>query len=251
LSRSREIRSDRISGIPSVKGTQRMFFMRVERCSRRSWNWSASAFFAVLIPPMYFRKSMPHFSQVPPWRCSWLHDGHLNRSVAWQRVQNRAISRTSVPHLGHLTIGRAPVTPSSAAPPGRMGPGLLIEKLYFEWAGKVWDPGNDALSSLTLAARPVKIQREPLRSARSCGRDRVEVTNPAPRLAERAEAEPARAVARGCGLCAVAIESSPPKVRRPRSARVLRQGLRRGRQQAHDVPQPLLSVWFRHADNSA
>jgi len=38
LSRSREMRNWRINGMPKVKGTHMIFFISVERCSRRSWN---------------------------------------------------------------------------------------------------------------------------------------------------------------------------------------------------------------------
>ena len=53
-----------------------MFFISVERCSMRSWKTSASACFCVTTAPMYFRKSMPHFSHLPPVRCWLWHDGH-------------------------------------------------------------------------------------------------------------------------------------------------------------------------------
>src|ERR1700683_1853418 len=53
---------------------------------------------------MYFAKSTPHFSHDPPLRCSCLHAGHSNRSVAWHRGQNRATSRASAAHLGHLIM---------------------------------------------------------------------------------------------------------------------------------------------------
>jgi len=65
-----------MSGIPSVNGTNRRFFISVERCSRRSRAASDSFFFAETTALMYFRKSTPHFSHVPPCRCSWWHEGH-------------------------------------------------------------------------------------------------------------------------------------------------------------------------------
>ncbi len=51
-----------------------------------------------------FQKIDPHFSHEPPLRCSCLQAGHSYRSVAWQRGQNRAISRASAPHLKHLIM---------------------------------------------------------------------------------------------------------------------------------------------------
>ncbi|MFZ0883247.1 MAG: hypothetical protein WAN14_07595 [Candidatus Acidiferrales bacterium] len=50
-------------------------------------------------------KSTPHFSHLPPARCLLPHAGQSNRIVLWQRWQNRATSRTAVPHLGHFTVG--------------------------------------------------------------------------------------------------------------------------------------------------
>jgi hypothetical protein len=66
----------RIRGMPNVNGTSRRFFISDERCSSRSWATSASAFLAATMALIYFRKSTPHFSHLPPWRCSCLQEGH-------------------------------------------------------------------------------------------------------------------------------------------------------------------------------
>src|SRR5208282_882483 len=100
-SRVRGRKKERRRGMPRVKGTVRTFLRSVERRSRRSWITSDSAFLAARTAEIYFMKSTPHFSQVPPWRCSWAQEGHWYRKVAWQRVQKRAMSRTDVPHFGH------------------------------------------------------------------------------------------------------------------------------------------------------
>lgn len=63
-------KSWRIKGIPPLTGTDRMFARSVERRSMRSLIGSASAFLAETIAATYFKKFTPHFSHVPPWRCS-------------------------------------------------------------------------------------------------------------------------------------------------------------------------------------
>jgi hypothetical protein len=85
-----------------VKGAKSTFLMRFERRSRRSRSASDWFFLPATTALMYFRKSTPHFSHWPPCRCSCLHEGHSKRSVMWQRGQNRAMSRASVPHFGHF-----------------------------------------------------------------------------------------------------------------------------------------------------
>lgn len=98
------IKRSRRRGIPRVNGVSSKLRIRRERCSNLSCSVSAVDFSAVIIAVMYFRKSTPHCSQVPPCRCSCLHAGHRYRNVAWHRWQKRATSRTSFPHFGHCMV---------------------------------------------------------------------------------------------------------------------------------------------------
>lgn len=94
----------RIKGIPMLKGLSIRLRIRRERFSTRSCPASAFDFSAASAAVMYFRKSTPHFSQVPPRNCSCLHAGHWKRSVAWQRGQKRAASLACVSHFGHFMM---------------------------------------------------------------------------------------------------------------------------------------------------
>jgi hypothetical protein len=62
--------------MPRVNGVSITLRINRERCSNRSCSLSVSDFWALIIAAMYFKKSTPHFSQVPPCRCSCLQAGH-------------------------------------------------------------------------------------------------------------------------------------------------------------------------------
>src|ERR1700674_1390196 len=137
-----------------------MFRSSVERRSTRSWNWSASIFLAATVAPMYLMKSMPHLSHLPPWRCSLAQERHWKRSVAWQRVQNRATSRTSVAHFGHLIIGRGAGAPrSDELWAGLSGNTPDMLKFYREEVGETGSRKRCALTWSTLAGSTVRAAR--------------------------------------------------------------------------------------------